>query len=365
VGALRTASLNKLSELSKVNEVGAMPSVDLYMGNMLHRTAGVSSLKRFGAHSYILGEALVFFRYADEDEWKCAKQLLKKDTERKLIYVLDDNLDALIEDPLLPKDYRKRVREFVKNRYSFLLEESDEVLLCSQALLEVLAGRYEVEAGFTHSRFRYVDPYWNMQRGGGKKQEGFSDLSLPASTKLSDGIAFLGTRSHHRDLDLLSSALKEIAETYPRMNFYTRLGKDAPDWLRNLPRTQNLRALPWQEYRVWVKSARFAVALYPTRDSAFNHSRSVNKVMEQALTGAVGIYSARSSIAQRLPEKLQNSLLAGKGEWAEKIIAILEDRELREKLAHSHARLAMEINRGALKSQAEFWSEASGLTLTI
>jgi len=271
-----------------------------------------------------------------------------------LIYVLDDNLEYLVDDPLLPEDYRARVADFVSSRYVFLLEQADEILLCSQQLLTALAGRTESQAGFTQARYRYFDPYWRLQHLN-------QDKKIQSTTKLSDGLAFLGTRSHLADLDLLRPALEEILPCYPRLRFTTRLGKDAPDWLRQLSGALNLMPLSWSEYLPWLCQNRFAISLYPTIRSEFNHCRSVNKVMEQAVTGSACLYSQGGVIARRLPSGLEGSIVETTDDWASALKALIEDRAHREAAANRHTDFALELDKAAGLAQAEVWGELSEL----
>lgn len=170
-------------------------------------------------------------------------------------------------------------------------------------------------------------------------------------------IGYLGSTSHAPDLQMIEPALQDLLDRYPQaaLHFW---GCPPPPGLAAHERVDYtpLMIYDYQEYGQYCASLELDIALAPLRDSPFNHSKSPIKFYEYSALGLPGVYSDVSAYNQAVIDG-ENGLLAGDLQgWYERLSALIENPELRSRLAH---KAQDDLRRNWLVStQAQQWQQA-------
>ena len=321
------------------NSVPEMPTTSLYLQDSLRQANPRIDWEscRAGPFSFRFSDCLVIVRYATETEVALARTI--RSSGGRVIYVIDDDLESMASDSRLPEDYRSRIGAFLSGYWQALLELITEVVVSSPPLSDKMRDK-----GF--ESVTQLDPYWNIPR---------QEVRRSASSSRPAEIAWLCSRSHLTDLELIADDLAAFLCNRQDARLTVLLGKNLPVWLKKLRRVKNLKPLCWPEYRQWISGRRFDIALYPLRNTEVNRSRSVNKYLEHTVVGAASIISTSAPFADRILPG--NCLFAEEGEWAGHLESLLGDRDRIIELADRAQNRAREISEAARIRQIKFWSE--------
>lgn len=252
---------------------------------------------------------------------------------KALFLLMDDDLSAAIEDPSLPAGYRQRLASsFSESVVQKQWNAVRAVLVPSQRLEDIYrnCGKQVIR----------IDPTWPVPqvRRGRKSTSG-------------NEVAFLGTRSHAGDLELLRTALESPARSWTFHHFF---GTHAPDWLARLPQVVPHRPLSWESYRDALPRMSFDLCVYPCRPTPVNEARSFNKLLEHAMAGAPALYSACVPFAEHV-ERMADGLLVEDDQWGMKVEWALRSAGELEALATASHDYAFRLANEARAAQTGIW----------
>lgn len=278
--------------------------------------------------AYRVGSQVVLVRCAPaRKEWK------------QIHLLIDDDIDAAIDDISLPAGYRARLEKaWRKSAAMTSLERIGSVIVPSDALEQ----KYRSLGKDVHR----IDPWWPVPS------------EYPCSSQPGDGfldVAFLGTGSHTGDLEELRHALTDPQR---RWCFHHYLGPHVPAWLQGLPGVIAHKPLPWEKYRKELEHLRFPICIYPARNTAVNRARSSNKFLEHAMTGAVALYGEHIPFSH-LVSAIDPSLLVAAGAWTDAIRTLVQNPIERDALARASHEAAVRHAASAHARQQELWADIS------
>ncbi|MEM7212043.1 MAG: hypothetical protein AAF479_09130, partial [Pseudomonadota bacterium] len=258
---------------------------------------------------------------------------------RRLIYMIDDDVEAGTRDPSLPFLYRQKLRMVEQPAERRLTRTAGVAVVASQALARVYAPLME-----TH----VLRPYWS---------EPFASLDhfdmLDGSDAMVD-LAYLGSIVHKNDLEFLLPVLACLLARHQNLRIHVPERHVLPLAFDQHPRVLRIPGLGWTAYRDGLQDRRYHIALYPLLDTPFNRARSLNKLIEHAVVGAAPIYSAgwtenaseaHGISAIRVPNRLHA--------WAEAASALIRAPQRAREIARGAQRLAARLNDP--RPQRQLW----------
>jgi len=262
----------------------------------------------------------------------------------RLIYLVDDDIEAALGDTSLPDDYRDRLIRFHGDYHADLVARADTLVVTSDALLRKFSGHRDV---------RIVHPHWHLDAADDRHFDALADGGDVHAMHL-------GTASHQAGLEFLVPVIEALLERFGRFHFTyvghaPRLGA-----LDSHPRVHRRRPQAWSRYRRTLRRQRVHLGLYPLPDTPFNRARSPSKVLEHAIVGAVGVYSRAWPTAANLAEC---AILAGpkEADWIAALSAYLEEPQRLRPLAQAARRVIGGLNDA--KAQRRFWADVFGIRL--
>lgn len=250
---------------------------------------------------------------------------------RRLIYFVDDDVDAGLTDVSLPFLYRQKLRLVEHPAARRLARYAGVAVVGSGVLAELFRPTVE-----TH----LLRPYW---------REPFAGLDHFEPLKRGEGmidVAFLGSSVHRADLEFVLPAVARLLAVEPRVRFFVPERHTLPAAFDKHPRVIRIPGLGWTAYRREIAGRRFHLALYPLLDTPFNRARSPNKLIEHAVVGAAPVYSATWAESKRVPNGVAGVCLPNDpGAWAEVIRALVRDPDRMHGLAAGAQDVAGRLNR--------------------
>jgi hypothetical protein len=316
------------------------PTADIYflnaMGDLLSSDGGVTPL---GPNIYGANDRFVVLRYASDAELG----LLESARPRRVIYVVDDDLEGLSRSSELPAGYRTRLAGFVERSLPRILAMADTVLAPNPLLL----------ARFPDHATGLIQPSYCTVC------DNFAHFEKSATLRL----VFTGSRSHAGDLEAIAPALERLCTLHPQIEITTFLGPAAPARLRRLGNVVHRPALPWASYRQVMATERFHIALAPFRRIPTNECRSHNKVHDHAAFGAAGLYGDILPYRDAVSHGLDGLLLPPQPEaWFDALAQLVRDPASARRMAEAGAGLSRRIGDPA--QLRAFWREQFGLGTT-
>lgn len=333
-----------LSRIARASR--AIPTTDLYFANAcrpwLSPGPGRSAplVRRVGANSFVAGDHAIICRM---DAPGVVRTLLSHPGLR-ITYVIDDDIDAAAYDDTLPADYRARLTKLREGQYKAIIEKARTIVVPTPHLVDKYAATHETAE---------IDPCWSSPLADDTH---FDALERGGPMR----IGYLGSVTHGADRAFVGAVLKEVLATHPevRVTMISRGRLDAP--LDAHPRLELRRPMPWSLHRVRHRRLRQHLALYPMLDTPFNKGRSFNKVIEHAVLGAVGMYSADWIFADRVRDGETGFLVPNDVDrWIEAIDAAIRQPE-RLRAMHAKARVAASALNDP-ENQRRFWLSHLGL----
>jgi hypothetical protein len=324
--------------------MATLPTTNLYFLNScadsVSRLFRRGPVRRLGDNCFSAGETVLLIRQDRPD----LMDRLRVDRPRRLVYLVDDDIQAASEDSSLPQGYRSRLTRFHAEYHADLVARADTLVVTSDTLLQKFSSHRDV---------RIVHPVWHLDLAD---DHHFDALASGEAVQA----MHLGTGSHQAGLDFLKPVIAALLERHERFHFTyvghgPRLGA-----LDAHPRVHREKPQSWRRYRRSLGRRRIHLGLYPLPDTPFNRARSRNKVLEHAIVGAVGVYS-RSWLAA---EKLQGcAILAGENaaDWIEALSPYLDEPRKLRPLAQAARQIVAALNDST--SQRLFWADVLGARL--
>ncbi|MGP9677093.1 glycosyltransferase family 1 protein [Halomonas sp. AOP27-A1-41] len=256
-----------------------------------------------------------------------------------IAYLIDDDIAAAANDPMLPAAYRQRMRR-IAHLQPRLLMLSDEVVACS----EKLAQRFYAQ----HGNVSVLTPPLIAPL---PTREHFT---LSPSAQAPWKIGFHGTRAHLTDLLHITPALWAIQQGRLDTQLELMLGKHTPSQLAGLPRVQTPDPLPWQAFRHYQANCRLHIGVAPLLETPFNQGKSFIKFLDIAAMGGVGIYSNRYPYTE-IVRHGENGLLVedSPAAWQAALQQLVNNPQTAADMAQQAAIDAQRI--GDLQQAVMFW----------
>lgn len=292
-------------------------------------------IARLGPHLYAGNGRALLVRYATRMElWQLARM-----RPSRCAWLIDDNLWALEEDPALPEVYRARLLRFRERVVPRILSLCDTVIAPSEEILR----------HFPRHRTALIHPACT---------HACDDLSHFDAPPMIEAV-FAGTRSHLPDLMAIADALRALVEEQPQLRLVTFLGRHAPMALHGHERIIHLPPMSWAEYRKVMRTRRFHLGIAVFRNTPFNRSRSVNKILDHAAFGAAGVYADAPPFSRVITHG-KNGLLAGtEADIGATLRDLLCDIDMLRRVAEGGVALAREL--GDPERNRAFWLDFFGL----
>lgn len=318
-----------------------LPTTDLYFYNssrkLIKSWCNSGPVIRLGANSFRCGNSFLLIR-------RDTPNLMEKAIRwpGKLIYLIDDDIESATDSFPETNNYRNRLIAFSELYYRRIIKRADIIVVSSDELLNVISLDKR-----THARIYRIDPCWDARPAS---QDHFRDESTL-------NCIHLGSGSHSAALSKLTPALLSWLEQSPsaRFSFIGKTGQHPS--LDNHPQTYRIKPMTWAKYKRWLPLQRFHLAIYPLEETAFDRSRSINKILEHAIIGAVGVYNANWPAAQKI--RSGAILVQDLDSWSRELTRYSRHLPaLRDKALHSAKILAPFSNP---TRQNLFWKSIFGL----
>jgi len=317
-----------------------LPTTDLYFLNSCRiwvqnwwRNAPIT---RVGPNSFHCNNRFLLIR---RDEPELMERALK--WPGVLIYLIDDDIDGAAQSPGLPGPYRDRLRLLARDHYDRLLRRADVIVTSSDALALRLTQDKRVSGEIAR-----LDPFWTLPLADRRhfKRSGSGTLE----------IVHLGTASHAGGLAKIVPAIVNTLTHHSRARLTIIGNRNVHPSLDRHPRVRIIKPMRWPQYQHWLQQKRFHIGLYPLEDTPFDQARSINKIIEHAIVGAVGIYRDDWEPALMLHEGAI-SAPADLRLWETCIRNAIENVDLLEAKAASAAATVRELQLRS--AQLRFWSQ--------
>jgi len=148
-------------------------------------------------------------------------------------------------------------------------------------------------------------------------------------------IGYMGTKSHKPDLEYLIPVLLEIIEQYPQKVCFLFWGVQPPDELISLPQVKWISRYltPYKDFASFFQTQSADIFIGPLVDNLFNRCKSPIKFFEYSSLGAPGIYSRLEPYEEVVTHGKNGLLASSLDEWKDSLIQLIEDNELRHRLA--------------------------------
>ena len=302
---------------SRVLSTPDSPTADLYFRNACADFIG-SAVQQLAPTVFASERACLVIRHA--------LRAGRLPPRRRLIYLIDDDVDAGAEDGSLPFLYRQKLRLVEGAAGRRIRRFAGVAVVASPALARVFQPIME-----TH----LMRPYWS---------EPFAELDHFQDAELID-VAYLGSAAHRADLTFLLPVVRRLLAEIPGLRFNLGAEHRLPSDLENHPRVRRIPGRTWTQYRIQLAQRRFHLALYPLLDTPFNRGRSPNKLIEHAVVGAAPLYSESWREARRAGVHNAGLCLPNSQEhWYRAVSDLVADRTEMLRLATAAQRLGRSLN---------------------
>lgn len=305
------------------------PTADLYFRNACQDRLTNGSIKQFSPTVFASASTQLVIRHD-------ARAPVGLNRER-LVYFIDDLWNFGDQNPGLSWFYFNKMQRVEGNAASWYMKRADAVVVSTAKLAEIAS----LEA--PQAKIFQIDPYWSEPLAN---SDHFDNAGFD--------IAYLGSQVHSADLAFLFPVIRRILDKIPEATFSLSSGHRIPADINRHPRINRINALRWPEYRAALVNRRFHAALYPLLDTAFNRGRSINKIIEHAVVGAVGLYSdwwLRENNWQQLGLGLPNTV----DKWVDALLDVATNNALYRERFKAREKL-IEFSSATRSKQREVWS---------
>ncbi|MCE3026002.1 glycosyltransferase [Salinicola sp. DM10] len=255
----------------------------------------------------------------------------------EIYYLLDDDLLAAARDPSLPEEYRLRMQALVCEIQPRLFALADEVVVCSESLATTTRQHHRRVSVLPPS---LISPLPDYSHHRGKRVE----------------IGFHGTRAHLADLEALLPAIRAVHDARSESDFEIMLGANAPETLSRLDRVSCPDARMWADFLTYQRQRRLHIGLAPLLPTPFNRGKSWIKLLDIAVMGGVGLYSARAPYSQVITDGVDGLLVEDDAKaWEEALHRLIRYPDERESMARAAGQRAREVGDPAIAEV--FWRQ--------
>lgn len=236
---------------------------------------------------------------------------------RDLVYLIDDDWEALAREPAIPVRKRLTIAFSVTETARRLIPRARCVLVTSHAL---------------EDRVRALCPRVWVERIGAVWTEPLAPLDHFDGEEVR--LLLIGTDVHRRDTATLVPVLPQLLARWPRLSVTVGANLASPERFAGHPRIVVRRPTSFPDYRRWLASQRFHLGLLPLRDTPLNRARSDSKLCEFAIVGAAPVVSGVASFAAAGDAGERMVILDNDPQaWLTAIDALLADRARMRALA--------------------------------
>lgn len=147
-------------------------------------------------------------------------------------------------------------------------------------------------------------------------------------------VGYVGTRSHLKDLEQLYPAFQEVIQRCgDAVSFHL--------WIESLPvELARMPQVVWKPFSLpqydsyirWISAVPVDVWIAPLNNTHFNQVKSPIKFLEYSTRAVPGVYSRVAPYQDVITDGLDGYLAGDPAEWAEKLVVLLSDDELRLKM---------------------------------
>jgi hypothetical protein len=252
----------------------------------------------------------------------------------KTIYVLDDDLRVAANTPSLPENYRERIGHFAEHYHRLLLDYNDALVVSSK----YLAGQYADYAPSLMPPSLLINKQKSSDPNAKKKW-----------------ICYHATRSHQRDLEFVTPALKKVL-TSPNVAFESLIGGSTPEDLSVYPNVTCRNPKSWRRFQRFQRVCIRHIGIAPLLDTPYNLGKSHIKFLDIAAVGAVGIFSNRPPYSDVVVHG-ENGLLANddQDEWFNHLNYLIAKPKEAAEMAFNARTTAHEI--GHPRRAYRFWRQ--------
>jgi len=144
-----------------------------------------------------------------------------------------------------------------------------------------------------------------------------------------------GTPTHNRDFEIVKPALQQVLQRYPHTELML-IGPLDPgnDWRALGSRVHSHHLVPWRQLPALL--ARFDINLAPlVTGNPFSQSKSEIKYVEAGLVRVPTVASPTDAFQYAIRDEENGFLASGEGEWVEVLSRLVEDGELRRRIAEN------------------------------
>ena len=318
------------------------PSVSMYFADPLadliddDESFSGRPIQQLSPSLYVCGQTAIVIRHTNRHEIK----ILREGKFERIFLLIDDDFDCLGEADGLPPDYRARLVKYREGPFRNLLELVTDVVAPSERILRP----------YRRQRTMLLEPA-QCHRIAGLDHHKASDMI---------DIVFAGTRAHVYDFEHVAPGFAEVLRRHSNVRLTTFIKGHVPKALRRLPNAVHMSPMGWQQYRRFVDSNKYHIAVAPALPTPFNHARSISKLHDHAALGAAGIYTSQAPFDQIVSHGRTGLLLGhNPADWRDTLSDLVEKREKVVKLARGGQLLSETL--GKMGRVRKFWKDELGL----
>jgi len=150
-------------------------------------------------------------------------------------------------------------------------------------------------------------------------------------------IGYMGSASHKPDIEYISPVLAKLINRFPKRLEIHFWGIKPPVKIANLAQVKWIPAVAYEyeDFAAYFQTQSADIFIAPLMDCPFNRAKSPLKFFEYTALGAPGVYSKLETFEQAITHTHDGLLASSLEEWEEYLIALIEDRDLRLRLANN------------------------------
>ena len=274
---------------------------------------------------------VVVYRISDYEKMKKLKNKIQK-CQTSLYYDIDDyifNYQAIKDIGFLKgKEYRNY--ENYTNQIRKCMEISDGYIVSTESLKRVIENQFPNKEVI-------------VNRNVASMEMTISSLTLEKVQKDYITIGyFSGTKTHNDDFESIKEELISIMRQNKKVHLLIGGQIELPaDFNEVKDQVETFKFVSWQELPHLISKA--DINLMPLENTIFHECKSENKWMEAALVNVPTIASWNRELALVIHDGEDGFLCKNSEEWTEKLCQLIEDNELRNRMAqNAHERVTKE-----------------------
>jgi GT2 family glycosyltransferase/glycosyltransferase involved in cell wall biosynthesis len=262
---------------------------------------------------------------------------------KRIVFEIDDLLWDIPEDHPAAAKYRHAREPILR-----AIDDADVVTTTTEPLAR---------------RLRLLNPNTHVLPNCLDEQLWHNRLPLPLGERVGvrgDGrleIVYLGGGTHAPDLEMIAPALLKIGTRFQDRVAFVFFGDVPPNALAALPNVKHLPHQPdYAQFAEQLRAQIWDIAIAPLRDTPFNRCKSAVKFLEYTATGAAVVCSDVAPYRAIVEHGVNGLLARNTNEWVEALTQLIEQADLRQRLAAAAQQTARE--HGQLSQHAHLWRDA-------